>query len=351
MHKNSCKITIKALNLQLKFMLSPVAGTDMRHKAFYRYNPVTERYDRVYPSRSSRLWAMVSQFVWGAMAAVAVITVLYITVDFPRERRLREENEKLEDQIGTLSRRSDEALAVMADIAARDNNFYRVVMQAEPMSDAARYAGLERQRNYEQLDSMNDSELVRNVTDKLDRLDNMIYAQIKSFDFLRQQAAESSDRIAHIPSIQPVSERDMRTMASGYGYRRDPIYGTTKFHEGMDFSAPQGTAVYATGDGKVLSAGWKSAYGNLIEIDHGYNYVTRFAHLSQILVKPGQTLKRGDLIGRVGNTGKSTGPHLHYEVRLRGEPQNPVNYYFMDLTPAEYDEMIRQAENAGHVMD
>lgn len=349
MHKNTCKITIKALNLQLNFV--PARNAYMRHKAFYRYNPATERYDRVYPSRSSRLWAMVSQFAWGAMAATAIITVLYLTIDFPREHKLREENERLESQINTLSRRSDEALAVMEDIAARDNNFYRVVMQAEPLGAAARYAGLERQRNYESLDSMANAELVRTVTDKLDRLDNMIYAQIKSFDFLRRQAAESSDRLAHIPSIHPVSERDMRTMASGYGYRRDPIYGTSKFHEGMDFSAPQGTPVYATGNGKVLSAGWKSAYGNLIEIDHGYNYVTRFAHLSQILVKPGQSVKRGYLIGRVGNTGKSTGPHLHYEVRLRGEPQNPVNYYFMDLTPAEYDEMIRQAENAGHVMD
>jgi murein DD-endopeptidase MepM/ murein hydrolase activator NlpD len=140
-------------------------------------------------------------------------------------------------------------------------------------------------------------------------------------------------------------------MASGYGYRVDPVYGTTKFHEGMDFSAPQGTPVYATGDGTVIHSSWESAYGNLIEINHGYNYVTRYAHLSEILVRNGQTVKRGDLIGKVGNTGKSTGPHLHYEVRLRGEPQNPVNYYFFDLTPAQYDEMIRLAENAGHVMD
>jgi murein DD-endopeptidase MepM/ murein hydrolase activator NlpD len=198
---------------------------------------------------------------------------------------------------------------------------------------------------------MPDAELLRNVNNKLDMLERLIYSQIKSYDYLRDQAAMLDQRVAHIPAIQPVSEKHLRVMASGYGYRVDPVYGTTKFHEGMDFSAPQGTPVYATGDGTVIHSSWESAYGNLIEINHGYNYVTRYAHLSEILVRNGQTVKRGDLIGKVGNTGKSTGPHLHYEVRLRGEPQNPVNYYFFDLTPAQYDEMIRLAENAGHVMD
>ncbi len=133
-------------------------------------------------------------------------------------------------------------------------------------------------------------------------------------------------------------------MASGYGYRVDPIYGTAKFHEGMDFASNIGTPVYATGNGIVKFAKWHSGYGNLIEIDHGFNYVTRYAHLSEISVATGQQVKRGDLIGKVGNTGKSTGPHLHYEVRLRGIPQNPVNYYFFDLTPEEYAAMIEKAK-------
>ena len=140
-------------------------------------------------------------------------------------------------------------------------------------------------------------------------------------------------------------------MASGFGYRRDPIYGTTKFHEGMDFSAPVGTPVYATGDATVQSASWESGYGNMIVLNHGFGYTTRYAHLSDMVVRTGQSVKRGDLIGHVGNTGKSTGSHLHYEVRFRGAPQNPVHYYFMDLTPDQWDEMIRQADNAGHVMD
>ena len=155
----------------------------------------------------------------------------------------------------------------------------------------------------------------------------------------------------HIPSIMPVAESSLRKMASGYGYRVDPVYGSGKFHEGMDFSAPIGIPVYATGDGKVTDAGWNQGYGNSIDINHGYDYLTRYAHLSKIMVKKGQDIKRGDLIGLVGNTGKSTGPHLHYEVRFKGTPQNPVRFYFQDLTPEQYNDLIHEAENASHVMD
>lgn len=323
----------------------------MSRKTFYRYNNLTDTYERVYPSRAERAKAVWRQFAVGALFGAGIVIALYFIIDFPRERQLRAENDRMEAAFELLERRADEAVTVMEDIAARDNNFYRVVMQADPLTDAARYAGLERQRNYGALDSISSAALARRVTDKLDLLDNLVYNQIKSFDYLRQLASDNSDRLAHIPAIQPLSSKYLKTMASGYGYRSDPVYGTTKFHEGMDFSADIGTPVYATGNGTVKSAGWESGYGNSIIINHGYNYTTRFAHLSKILVKPGQTVKRGDLIGEVGNTGKSTGPHLHYEVLFKGRPQNPVNYYFMDLTPEEYDEMIRHAENAGHVMD
>lgn len=320
-------------------------------KTFYRYNNITDSYERVYPTRAEKVKAVLRQFTIGALIGAGAVLVLYYFVDFPRERHLRAENDRMESALEVLERRADDAVTVMEDIAARDNNFYRVVMQADPLTDAARYAGLERQRNYGELDSISAAELAKRVTDKLDVLDNLVYNQIKSFDFLRKQATDNADRLSHIPAIQPLSSKYLKTMASGYGYRSDPIYGTLRFHEGMDFSADTGTPVYVTGDGVVKTAGWESGYGNSIVVDHGYNYVTRYAHLSKILVKPGQTVKRGDLIGNVGNTGKSTGPHLHYEVRFKGQPQNPVHYYFMDLTAEEYDEMIRQAENAGHVMD
>ncbi|MCD8387574.1 MAG: M23 family metallopeptidase [Bacteroidales bacterium] len=323
----------------------------MSRKVFYKYNPATDSYVRVYPSAKERWWAVVRQFIIGIAIGAVLCVVAYYFIDFPREKMLKQENEHLRTEYSILSRQADEAMAVMDDLAARDNNFYRVMLQANPLSDAQRYAGLERQKSYEHSNSLTDDQLVQSVTDKLDRLDHQVYSQIKSFDFLRQEALNQKDRLDHVPAIQPVSESKLRQMASGYGYRLDPVYGTHKFHEGMDFSAPIGTPVYATGKGTVISAGWQSGYGNLIEIDHGYNYVTRYAHLSKIYVRKGQKVERGEEIGAVGNTGKSTGPHLHYEVRLRGVAQNPVNYYFYDLTPEEYDRMVLQAENAGHVMD
>lgn len=263
---------------------------------------------------------------------------------------LRQENNELRFQYELLQRRLNYSLNIMEDIKKRDDNFYRVMMQMEPMEDAQRYAGLDNEQRYKELQKLSDSELVSQVTRGIDLLDRQLYVQSLSFDQLKNMAQKQKDKILHIPSILPISLDDY-TMSSGYGYRRDPVYGSTRFHEGLDFAAPTGTPVYATADGRVSEAGWASGYGNVVNIEHGYNYLTRYAHLSKITVTSGQEVKRGDKIGEVGSTGKSTGPHLHYEVRFKNEPQNPVNYYFMDLTEEEYNDMIQEAENAGHVMD
>lgn len=323
----------------------------MSQKVFYKFNAASGQYERVYPDRRRRWGAVLRPYFWAVIIVTIFAIGLYYMVESPREKMLRQRNEQLEQRMELLDLRADQAIAVMEDIAERDNNFYRVMMQAEPLSPSKRYAGLERQRNYDVIDSLSDKGLVNRVQNKMERLDRMIVSQIESFDFLANEVSGQKDRASHIPAIQPVPQKYMRTMASGYGARRDPVYGTMKFHEGMDFSAPVGTPVYATADGTVKSAGWNSGYGNSIDINHGYNYTTRYAHLSKMLVKAGQTVHRGDLIGLVGNTGKSTGSHLHYEVRYRGAPQNPVNYYFYDITPEQYDEIIRLADNAGHVMD
>lgn len=323
----------------------------MSRNTYFKYNPLTGQYERVFPTARERRWAVMRHVLIGAAVAAVLFCAAYFAFDLPKERALREQNDHLLSRVEELNRQADRAISVMEDIEARDNNFYRVMMQADPVTDARRYAGLERRQEVSADTISNADAFVETVSAKLDRLDYQVYSQIKSFDELRDLAFSRRERLANIPAIQPVSESKLRQMASGYGYRRDPVYGTTKFHEGMDFACPIGTPVYATGNGKVIFAGWQSGYGNLIEIDHGYQYVTRYAHLSKIDVKEGQTVERGELIGAVGNTGKSTGPHLHYEVHYRSQPQNPVNYYFYDLTPQEYDEMIRMAENAGHVMD
>lgn len=283
------------------------------------------------------------------LAAVFIILFDYI-VTTPKEENLKEENKELKVQYGILSQRLDNILSVMERMEERDDNFYRVMLQLDPVSEEKRLAGLNRRNNYRELAKLSDAKLVEQLSDRMSMLETRIYSQLQSFEQLQDALSHQQDRLTHIPSVMPINIADY-TMSSGYGYRVDPIYGSSKFHAGLDFAASQGTDVFATGDGKVSLADWKSGYGNCIDIEHGYNYLTRYAHLSEILVKPGDEVKRGQLIGKVGSTGKSTGPHLHYEVRYKDEPQNPVNYYFMDLTPEQYYEMIRLAENAGHVMD
>ena len=322
----------------------------MSGKIFYKYNPETDNFERYYPSMKERL------AFWGKISLAALIIAAFFVVLFnyivatPTEQNLRAENKRLKSQYGAITSELDNMLGVLDRLEARDDNFYRVMMQLEPLSDAQRLSGLDMENRYSQLSKLSDSRLVEQLSKRMNLLEKRIYSQLQSYDQLQEAMENQQDRLAHIPSVIPINVADY-TMSSGYGWRVDPIYGASKFHEGLDFAASKGTDVFATGDGKVTVAGREAGYGNCIDIDHGYNYLTRYAHLSEILVKSGDEVKRGQLIGKVGSTGKSTGPHLHYEVRYKDTPQNPVNFYFMDLTPEEYYEMIQIAENAGHVMD
>ena len=322
----------------------------MGKRIFYKYNPETNNFERFYPSVKERL-AFISKICLAALVIAAFFIILFnYIVATPNEQNLREENKRLKSQYGVMSARVDNMLNVMEKMEDRDDNFYRVMMQLDPMSDAHRLSGLDYENRYSQLSKLSDSRLVDQLSKRMNLLEKRIYSQLLSFDQLEEALANQQDRLAHIPSVLPINIADY-TMSSGYGYRVDPIYGSSKFHEGLDFAASKGTDVFATGDGRITLAGREAGYGNCVDIDHGYNYLTRYAHLSEVLVKQGEEVKRGQLIGKVGSTGKSTGPHLHYEVRYKGMPQNPVNYYFMDLSPEEYYEMIQIAENAGHVMD
>ena len=322
----------------------------MKRRIFYIYSPETDNFERFFPSGGERLWKA-TKFVLLSIAMGFIIFLLYLHLfESPTEKALRKENSQLKSRYNVINRRLDNSLKVMEDIRNRDDNFYRVMLQLDPMSLGQRYAGLDNERRYKEIENMPDADIVKLLTQRLDLFERQLYAQSLSFDQLRVSAIEQKDKLAHIPSVLPIDVKDY-TVASGYGYRNDPIDGTTKFHEGLDFAAQIGTPVFATADGVVEDAGWKGGYGQCIDLSHGYNYITRYGHLSEILVEPGKTVKRGEMIGKVGSTGKSTGPHLHYEVRFKDEAQNPVNYYFMDLSPEEYSEMIRLADNAGHVMD
>lgn len=320
-------------------------------KVYYIYNPKTRTYDRIYPTVRQRALSILRRLFVGMGLGAGSFIVLLLIFGSPSEKELRIENSRLLAQYNVLSRRLDEALGVMQGIQQRDDNLYRVVLQADPVADAVRKAGYGGTNRYEELMDMANSELVVNTTQKMDMLNRQLYIQSKSFDEVVDLFKNHDEMLKCIPAIQPVSNKNLKQTASGYGLRIDPIYKTTKFHSGMDFSANIGTPVYATGDGRVIKVGWESGYGKIIKIDHGFDYVTWYAHLNNYKVRVGQRVVRGEVIGEVGNTGKSTGPHLHYEVHVKGKVVNPVNYYFMDLSAEDYDKMIELAANHGKVFD
>lgn len=322
----------------------------MSKNIYYRYNPDTDNYERVYATLGVKVLSGLRLLLLSSVIGALIYCIVFYGFSSTGESELKEQNEQLEKQLAVMDKRLENALKVMEEIRSRDDNLYRVMMQMDPVSRSQRYAGLYNDSRYVQFAGMGDEKMLTTLARNMDILERSLYAQSISFDRLRQAMLSQTDKLAHIPSIMPINVSDY-TISSGYGNRIDPVYGTTKFHAGLDFPANVGDPVFATAKGRISFAGWRSGYGNCIEIEHGYGYVTIYAHLSKLTVAQGANVVRGDKIGEIGSTGKSTGPHLHYEVRHNGEPQNPVNYYFMDVTPQQYDEMVKQAENAGRVMD
>jgi Membrane proteins related to metalloendopeptidases len=320
-------------------------------KIYYRYNPQTLNYERVYPSWKKRIWAVSRHLIIGGIIGACIFAVTSYALDSPLEMQLKKDNKLLLTQYEILSRRLNEIQHIMNDLQQRDDNLYRAIFQAEPIPSSIRRPGYGGTNRYEKLMHMPSSDLVIETTQKMDIISKQLYVQSNSFDEIAELIKTQEDRLKCIPAIQPVANKDLKRMASGYGMRIDPIYKTPRFHSGMDFTAKVGTEIYATGDGTVMLAGWNSGYGNCVVINHGYHYETLYGHCDKIRVRPGQKVKRGEVIATVGNTGKSTGPHLHYEVKFRGKHDNPAKYYFMDLSPEEYERMLQLAENHGQVMD
>ena len=320
-------------------------------KVYYIYNPKTRTYDRIYPTMRQRVISYLRLLFVGMGFGAGSFLILLLVFGSPSEKTLRIENSKLQAQYHILSTRLDEALTVVQRLEQRDDNLYRVIMQADPVNAQLRNASYGTTNRYEELKDMANSNLVQNTAQKMDVLSRRLYIQSKSFDEVVELCKQHDDMLECIPAIQPVSNHDLKRTASGYGMRIDPIYKTAKFHSGMDFSANKGTPIYVTGNGKVVKAGWEGLYGQCITVDHGFGYVTKYAHMSKILARVGQRVVRGEIIGEVGSTGKSTGPHLHYEVHVKGKVVNPVNYYFMDLSADDYDKMVELAANHGKVYD
>jgi murein DD-endopeptidase MepM/ murein hydrolase activator NlpD len=321
-------------------------------KSRYRFNPDTLQYDRIQLSLQRKVIRFLSYF--GASIILGAIYVLLFTFlfDSPEERKLKREVSELRSQYELMNKQLNQVSNVLEDLEQRDDNLYRTIFEAEPIPKSVRKAGFGGVNRYTELEGFENSDIVIQTAQKLDKLTREVYVQSKSYDELIKLATNKEKMLASIPAIQPISNKDLRRTASGWGYRIHPIYKIRKFHYGMDFTAPRGTPVYATGDGvvkKIVKS--RRGYGNQVLIDHGYGYVTQYAHLNAFNVKKGQKVKRGDVIAFVGSTGLSTAPHLHYGVLYNGKYVNPINYYFNDLSADEYEKMVVLSQNAGQSFD
>jgi murein DD-endopeptidase MepM/ murein hydrolase activator NlpD len=299
-----------------------------------------------------RIKRIASSMAFGLVFGVVVIVLAYNFMRSPREKVLLNELEQYKLQYKIMNDRLDKVQKVLADVQDRDDNIYRVIFEAEPVPSEVRKAGFGGVDRYEHLEGLANSKIIVNTAKRLDEITSQLVVQSKSYDDVFKLAKNKEKLIASIPAIQPVDFHDLRRIGSLFGYRTDPFYKVTKFHEGIDFTAAVGSPIYATGDGVVSEAEYNSGgYGNKITINHGYSYETVYAHLSRIKVKVGQRVKRGEIIGLMGNTGKSTAPHLHYEVHKAGVPMNPIYFFFNDITPAEYQAMIEMSSKPSQTLD
>ncbi len=323
----------------------------MAKKPQFHFNPETLHYERIVNNWRTKLKRVLYQLLFGSLSGLMFFAVFVIFFQSPSDKLEAEKQRQLEAQYRILNRRFSQMQEVLTDLQQRDDNLYRVIYQAEPVPYNIRYGGVEESDLYKELAEMTSSQIIISTAKRTDKLARQLAAQSTSYDEIAGMISTKEERMLAIPAIQPVLNKDLSRTASGYGMRIDPIYGTPKFHAGMDFSAPTGTDIFATGGGVIEEAGWQQGYGNTVRINHGFGYRTLYAHMHKIKVRKGQKIVRGDIIGEVGNTGKSTGSHLHYEVHLREKVVNPQNYYFMDLTPEEYDDMVQRAANHGQVFD
>ncbi len=316
----------------------------------YRFNNKTLEFEKVEFTIKDHFFKLLSHLLLGLAAVIIVIA--FNLVETPREKIQQREIQYLRHNYEILNDRIEHIFVVAEDLQDRDDNIYRVIFESEPIPSSMRRAGFGGTDRYARLSGYKHTDIVIEATRKMDIISGQLYVQSKSFDEVFDMAKNKEKLLAALPAIQPVSNRDPRRIASYYGYRTDPFYKIKKFHEGLDFSAPIGTEIYATGDGTVTRIErLRGGYGNYILIDHGFSYQTLYAHLSKFNVKRGQKVKRGQVIGYVGNTGKSTAPHLHYEVRRNGRPVNPVHYFYNDITPEEYDQLIELSARPGQSMD
>lgn len=321
-------------------------------KAEYRYNPKTLTYEKAELGIKGRLLKFLGYIGTGMVFSIVFLAIFYALFDSPKEKKLIRKNEHLALQLDLFDKKLNQMESVLDNLQDRDDNVYRVVFEADPIPANIRKAGFGGVNRYGDLEGYDHSESVIKTAKKLDQLAKQMYIQSKSLDEVYNMAMKKEKMLSSIPAIMPVAKKNLKRVASGFGMRIHPILKIRKMHPGMDFTAPTGTPIYSSGDGvveKVKTA--RGGYGKHIVINHGYGYQTLYAHMNEYNVKRGQKVNRGDVIGYVGNTGRSTGPHLHYEVIKDGVKINPVNFYSNDLTPEEYELMIEISSQTNQSFD
>lgn len=321
-------------------------------KTKYFYNPSTLRFEKLVTTG----WMVALRvFGWICTALVfagIIVWLAYTYLDSPKERYLKNQIEGMEFELALMNNRLDTMAIILNEIEHRDDAIYRTIFEADPVSRNERLAGIGGSERFQRMNKLDNATLLKNTATKLELIRRKMVVQSKSFDEISELVKMKEEILAATPAIQPVSNKDLDRISSGFGYRIHPIYKVLRLHEGIDFTAPRGTEIYATADGVVeFASASATGYGNELVINHGFGYKTRYAHLSGFKVRKGQKVKRGELVGYVGNTGLSTSPHLHYEVEKDGVKLDPINFFYNDLTPEEYLRVIELANQPNQSYD
>ena len=321
-------------------------------KIKYYYNTHTLRYEKLDTPIRVRLLQAIGFIAASIVTGMIIFAITFRYIDSPKEKYLRQQNDDLQENYSVFVERVKQLELQMDELENRDNDIYRSIFSANPVPDSARIKDIEQKKEVKLVQTMGESELVKSIGSQLNNLSLRTAYQTKSFDVIGDLIKNKEKMLASTPSIQPISNKNLTHIGSGFGYRIDPIYKDLRAHKGMDFNAPLGTPIYATADGKVIDAGFNTGgFGNRVVINHGYGYQTLYGHMLRIKARVGQEVKRGELIGYVGNTGKSTGPHCHYEVHRNGYPVDPIYYFYNDLSPGQFDRILKLAAASNQSFD
>lgn len=318
----------------------------------YYFNTHTLRFEKLVTPLRVKLLKVFAFFATAIVTAGIIVLIAFQYIDSPKVKLLEQENTDLKDDYTVMQQQVNQLQQKMDELLNRDNNVYRSIFESSPIPDSARLKAMEKSKEVQLVKSLNENDLLKSIGSQLNRLSLLVAYQQRSFTDIEAMVKNKEKLLAAIPAIQPVSDKDLTRIASGFGTRIDPVYKVPKFHAGLDFTAPIGTPIYATADGIVSDAGFnEGGYGNRVVINHGFGYETLYGHMYRVKTKTGQKIKRGEVIGYVGSTGKSTGPHCHYEVHRNGTPVDPVYYFYNDLTPEQYDRLLKVAQTANQSFD